>query len=101
MWKDAGDLIDEDPATASLLIGNTIQIALTGLHRQWPPKPEYLLRDLEKWNPVAGFARRALALDCPMLQIYQLLSSLIMRTLDLVGGCLAEWHTIPEMLADE
>lgn len=35
-----------------------------------------------------------------MLQINQLLSQLVVGTLDLVGGCLAEWHTIPEILTD-
>lgn len=105
VWKDAGDLIDEDPSAARLLIGQTVEMALTGhyrLHRHWCPKPKYLLMDLEKWDPVtASWARQALTSDRSMPQLYQSLSQLVARTLDAAGGCLTQWHSIPEIMADE
>ncbi|MEW6229220.1 MAG: hypothetical protein AB1700_14205 [Bacillota bacterium] len=102
LLKDAQDLVETDEVTANYLIFVTLQATLDAyykIQRRWPVKPKHLLRDLHDYAPdMEQTVRNILSGEGSAAERCALLSALVGRVLEPVGGLLGEWESVPEQL---
>lgn len=100
--KDTRDLLDAgDEAGATLLLYETLRWALDAhyaLARRRPPKPKYLLADLDTHAPKLGAAVRTILGPGSTRERYERLAALVERILAPAGGLLVEGETEPETI---